>query len=249
MERDLNCEIIRDLLPLYVDGMVSDVSRKSIESHLGRCTQCREAYHDMAYEMEPEPEESEVVNVKTFLKKTKRMYFLYGLCGLSFIAMLVCMIVDLVLNKGITWSLIVTVSVLFADALVYAFLICRQKKWMKIMTVISTGTFILLCSIQITTCCLIGTGTLWIFRYGLPLLLLWLGIIWIPVLTGSFLNWNIWNCAALFLFLVITGNYATRLITGEFVWNDVFHMRGFTGNALGEIIGALLFIIIGRVKK
>jgi len=33
-EKELACEIVRDLLPLYVDGMVSDVSKKSIDNHL-----------------------------------------------------------------------------------------------------------------------------------------------------------------------------------------------------------------------
>ena len=40
MERELACEIVKDLLPLYVDEMVSDVSKKSIESHLENCTEC-----------------------------------------------------------------------------------------------------------------------------------------------------------------------------------------------------------------
>ena len=30
MERELACEVVRDLLPLYVDGMVSDVSKRAL---------------------------------------------------------------------------------------------------------------------------------------------------------------------------------------------------------------------------
>ena len=51
MERELACEIVKDLLPLYVDEMVSDVSKKSIESHLENCTECNEIYHKMAYHL------------------------------------------------------------------------------------------------------------------------------------------------------------------------------------------------------
>ncbi len=29
-EKELACEIVRDLLPLYVDGMVSDVSKRAL---------------------------------------------------------------------------------------------------------------------------------------------------------------------------------------------------------------------------
>ena len=29
----MNCEIIRDLLPMYADGQVSEASRRAIEDH------------------------------------------------------------------------------------------------------------------------------------------------------------------------------------------------------------------------
>lgn len=249
MERELACEIVKDLLPLYVDGLVSDVSKKSIENHLEHCTECNKIYHDMAFHLETETQPTEVEDVKRFLKKTKKMYLLYGLGGISFIAILVCMIVDLAVNKGITWSLIVGSSCLFADALLYVLSTCKKNKGCITMAVISIGTFCLLSVIQITRYYLMGTGTFWIFRYGLPILLLWLGILWLPVLSRTFLKWNIWDCISLFLLLVIIGNYATKLITGDYVWNDVLRMHDFIGNALGEVIGIILFGIIGRVKK
>lgn len=249
MERELACEIVKDLLPLYADGLVSDVSKKSIENHLEHCTECNKIYHDMAFHLEMETQPTEVEDVKRFLKKTKKMYLLYGLGGISFIAILVCMIVDLAVNKEITWSLIVGSSCLFADALLYVLSICKKNKGCITMAVISIGTFCLLSVIQITRYYLMGTGTFWIFRYGLPILLLWFGILWLPVLARTFLKWNIWDCIALFLLLVIIGNYATKLITGDYVWNDVLCMHDFIGNAFGEVIGIILFVIIGRVKK
>ena len=203
----------------------------------------------MTFHLEMETQPTEVGDVKRFLKKTKKMYLLYGLGGISFIAMLVCMIVDLAVNKGITWSLIVGSSCLFADALLSVLSTCKKNKGCITMAVISIGTFCLLSVIQITRYYLMGTGTFWIFRYGLPILLLWLGILWLPVLARTFLKWNIWDCIALFLLLVIIGNYATKLITGDYVWNDVLRMHDFIGNALGEVIGIILFGIIGRVKK
>lgn len=252
MERDLTCEIVKDLLPLYVDGMVSDVSKKSIENHLKHCVDCKEAYHNMVFHLKMETQPTEVSDVKRFLKKTKKMYLLYGLGILSLIAILVCMIVDFAVNKKITWSLIVGSSCFFADSLLYVLLICKKKKGCSVMTVVSIGTFILLSVIQITRYYLMGTGTIWIFRYGFPILLLWLFILWFPVLTQTFLKWNIWNCIILFMLLTIMGNYITKLIIGDYTWNDVLHMRDFISNALGEIIAMLLFGIIrviGIVKK
>lgn len=249
MERELACEIVKDLLPLYVDGMVSDISKKSIENHLEHCTDCKEMYGDMAFHLEMETPSTEVSDVKRFLKKTKKMYLLYGLGSLSFIAILVCLIVDIAVNKGITWSLITGISCLFADTLISVFSTCKKNKGCITMAVISIGTLCLLSVIQITRYYLMGTGTFWLFRYGLPILLLWLLVLWLPVLTKTFLKWNIWNCIALFMLLVIVGNYATKLITGDYGWNDVLHMQGFTSNALGEVIGSIFFGIMGRVKK
>lgn len=249
MERELACEIVKDLLPLYLDRIVSDVSKKSIEKHLEHCTECNEIYHNMVFHLEMETQLTEVQDVKRFLKKTKKMYLLYGLGCLSFIAILVCIIVDLAMNKGVTWSLITGSSCLFADTLIYALSTCKKNKGCITMAVISIGTFCLLSVIQITRYYLMGTGTFWIFRYGLPILMLWLLVLWLPVLSKTFLKWNIWDCIALFMLLVIVGNYITKLITGDYVWNDVIHMQGFIGNALGEVVGIILLGIIGRIKK
>ena len=138
---------------------------------------------------------------------------------------------------------------LFADAFIYALSTCKKNKGSIAMAVISIGAFVLLSVIQITQYYLIGTGTFWLFRYGVPILLLWLFALWLPVLAKTFLKWNIWDCIALFLFLVIAGNYITKLITGDYMWEDVLHMQGFIGNALGEVIGIIVFGIIGRIEK
>ncbi|MEY8265582.1 zf-HC2 domain-containing protein [Lachnospiraceae bacterium 64-25] len=248
MERELACEIVKDLLPLYVDGMVSDVSQRSVKEHLEHCEDCNEVYRNMTFRLEEEAQPPEAGEVKRFLKKTKQMYFLYGLGGLSFIALLVCGIVDLAINKGITWSLIAGSAVLFADALVYAVSVCKKNKALVTVGIISIGTFLLLFAIQIARYYLMHVGTFWILRYGLPILLLWLGVLWIPVLCRTFLKWNIWDCIALFLLLVIAGNYGTKLITGDYGWEEVVHMHNFVSNALGEVIGIVVFVIIGRVR-
>ena len=35
-----NCEIIRDLLPLYADGVCSELSKKTVTEHLAECREC-----------------------------------------------------------------------------------------------------------------------------------------------------------------------------------------------------------------
>lgn len=37
----VNCDIVRDLLPLYHDGVVSDATKAAVEHHLSTCAECR----------------------------------------------------------------------------------------------------------------------------------------------------------------------------------------------------------------
>lgn len=41
------CEIIRDLLPLYIDDVCSEESGQAVKQHLGECGQCRNYYKTM----------------------------------------------------------------------------------------------------------------------------------------------------------------------------------------------------------
>ena len=43
----MNCSIIRDLIPLYIDGCCSEESRQTVKSHLENCSQCKKLYDDM----------------------------------------------------------------------------------------------------------------------------------------------------------------------------------------------------------
>ena len=51
------------------------------------------------------------------------------------------------------------------------------------------------------------------------------------------------------MLMVLIGNYVTKLITGDYSLNDLWSMHNFIGNGLGEVIGAILFGIVGRIKK
>ena len=64
------CEMIRDLLPSYIDELTNDVTNKEIEEHIKECCACEKALQEMrAPEIElPEPEAKEI----DFLKKTKQ---------------------------------------------------------------------------------------------------------------------------------------------------------------------------------
>lgn len=44
----MNCEVIKDLIPLYIDGCCSEESRKIVEEHIGSCKKCQQLFDDMS---------------------------------------------------------------------------------------------------------------------------------------------------------------------------------------------------------
>lgn len=43
----MNCNIIKDLIPLYIDGCCSSESEEEIKKHLEQCDDCRKVYEEM----------------------------------------------------------------------------------------------------------------------------------------------------------------------------------------------------------
>lgn len=69
-----NCEIIRDLLPLYRDNVCSDSSGKLVEAHLKECPECRKALEAIEAEVSaPEPAMQETF--KAWQKLQRKILF------------------------------------------------------------------------------------------------------------------------------------------------------------------------------
>ncbi|MBR5740262.1 MAG: zf-HC2 domain-containing protein [Firmicutes bacterium] len=72
MTNKLPCYIVKDMLPLYADDLLSPESEKNVKEHLDECPDCGALYKQM---VSPEPEISEVAEDKAevdFLKKVNR---------------------------------------------------------------------------------------------------------------------------------------------------------------------------------
>lgn len=71
----MKCEIIRDLMPLYIDHLTSEVTNEMIEEHLRGCEDCQKFYEEMSGEIKSElkesikPQEKEKLN---YLKRIKK---------------------------------------------------------------------------------------------------------------------------------------------------------------------------------
>lgn len=70
MGTELRCEIVRDLLPSYVDGLTSEVTNRAVEAHVAACPSCA---GELGRMMEPEPPAlPEPAAEVDYLKKVRR---------------------------------------------------------------------------------------------------------------------------------------------------------------------------------
>lgn len=79
--KNIQCGIIQDLLPLYVDGCCSEDTRQAVDQHLDTCPDCRAVLHEISTPMlpveisaSPEPEENAGPVMKKGLKKIRRRW-------------------------------------------------------------------------------------------------------------------------------------------------------------------------------
>lgn len=94
----VSCEVIRDLLPLYQDGVCSGDSKALIEEHLANCAECQAELQAMAGELsgnhaERNLAQAEVVkNISRKWKSGMRRSLWRGILSTALIAVFVILL-------------------------------------------------------------------------------------------------------------------------------------------------------------
>ena len=106
----IKCNVIQDILPLYIDDVVSDDTKELVEEHLQNCEICQRVYHETKTDLENDMkvsvqtkessnEANDLKNFRKFLKKRKIKTIL-----LSIAATIVCFVaVFMFMNKHVTY--------------------------------------------------------------------------------------------------------------------------------------------------
>lgn len=68
-----DCNVIRDLMPLYADGQASEATVRLVEAHTANCPHCRTMLDRMTAPMEPEPEDARA-DFERLLRKQRRKF-------------------------------------------------------------------------------------------------------------------------------------------------------------------------------
>lgn len=101
MKNKLPCEVVKDLLPSYVEQLTSDVTNEMVKEHVEDCVDCKgtlEAMNqqNMAYEKEQETaQEKEIDFLKKTRKRTRRIVI--GALVAAFLLFCVLMFADMFL--------------------------------------------------------------------------------------------------------------------------------------------------------
>jgi hypothetical protein len=72
---NIPCEIIRDLMPSYCDGICNGTTKDTVEAHIAECDDCRNALAVMGTQIRPEPvdEDADRKNLEHLFKRWLRI--------------------------------------------------------------------------------------------------------------------------------------------------------------------------------
>ena len=174
----MDCEVIRDLLPLYADDACSKASRDVVEEHLQGCPECREVLHrirESEIEEELMNEKNEVIEYGQ--KRFNRRSAMVGsvIAGLFMIPILVCLIVNIINGMALGSFFIVLASLLVAASLIIVPVMMPEDKAFWTFCAF-TASLILLFSI---VCIFTGGNWFWIASSAL---LFGLSVVFLPFL-------------------------------------------------------------------
>ena len=174
-----DCEIIRDLLPLYVDDICSEKSRELVDEHLRECTECgslldRLKRTEIENGLKAEKEDAISYGFRKFKQLSARTGITAS--GLFMIPLLVLLAINLLAGSQLGWFLIMVAALIVAASVIAVPILVPESKLFWTLCAFTASTELLLGVI-----CLVTRGT-------------WFGIAGSAVLFGlavCFLPWAI----------------------------------------------------------
>ena len=156
-----DCEVIRDLLPLYADDACSQGSRTLVEVHIRECSECRELLgrlHNSEIEQGLQAEKQDVIQygAKRFRRRSAAVGSLIS--GLFMIPILVCLIVNIATGNALDWFFIVLASLAVAGSLIVVPLMVSEDKLFWTFCGFCVSLVVLLAVVCLYT----GGGWFWI---------------------------------------------------------------------------------------
>ena len=141
-----DCEVIEDLLPLYIDNACSDKSKKTVDEHLEECPKCRDLLtqlKDMSIDELMVNEKNEVIGSQSKFFKRKSALVGAIIAGVFMIPILVCLIVNLAAGNGLSWFFLVLAGMFVPASLFVVPLMAPKNKMFLTMTLFTASVILL----------------------------------------------------------------------------------------------------------
>ena len=224
-----DCAMVKDLLPLYHDGVCSAASGKIVETHVLECADCRKELlqlKDDVVDLRLQQERQDVVaQHATHVKKdVRRKSVTIGavMSAIFALPILVCLIVNLATSHALDWFFIVLTSLSVVASVTIVPILAPRRKFLW-----TAGGFVTSLHLLLMTVCLYVNGDwFWLVSmsvlfgltlFGLPFLLFQIpktragrhkGLLVMLVNTGM-----------LYLLLFVIGGYAAgRYVDAATYW-------------------------------
>ena len=127
-----DCDVIRDLLPLYTDEACSEKSRDLVNEHLQECPACQEVLRKLQeteIENDLRSEKNEVIEYG--IRRFKRRSAAIGsaVSGSIMIPILICLYISFVFGTSLNWIFIVMAALCVAASLIVVPLTVPEDKF------------------------------------------------------------------------------------------------------------------------
>jgi hypothetical protein len=157
-----NCDMISDLLPLYLDKACSQSSIEAVEEHLSECRSCNELLESMRSSEEVidnaiAKERDEVLSKQSKFFKRRSAVAGSIIGGIFAVPILVCLIVNLATGAGLSWFFIVLAAMFIPASLTVVPLMMPKNKRLWTITLFTVSLLVLL-----AVCCIYSGGN-WFF--------------------------------------------------------------------------------------
>ncbi len=157
-----NCDMIADLLPLYIDKACSKSSEEAVEQHLSECQACSGLLADMrkcdtTIDKAIAKERTEVISkqARFFKRRTAIAGCIIG--AIFALPILVCLIVNIATGAGLTWFFIVLAAMLIPVSLIVVPLMVPDNRFLW-----TVGSFTASLLLLYAVCCIYSHGG-WFF--------------------------------------------------------------------------------------
>ena len=150
----INCDVARDLLPLYADEACSETSRQLVEEHLEACGACRDLLKRLRrteLESDLRSEKNSVLQYGRNRFKRRSAAVGSAVSGLFMIPILICLIVNIVSELTMNWFVVTLAALSVAASLIIVPLMAPRDKLFWTFCAFCVSLMLLLGSICLYT--------------------------------------------------------------------------------------------------